>query len=293
MIYYLTNEWRVIIMKISKQDNETLETATLNFFPEDGRWSSSCFECSNDLNKKYLPCHLRDNFWLALMLRKEQKLYAINFIKIYSFVLNSPLFQEKRYEYEQEIVKFQISWILHGGEGWIVTEEYGGNIALQTSVCDLAFRKGVVDTLLAIGMNKDAIEEGIEKNAYMWRDMLMNKAFELEYEPLLVTFKGEHRNYEESLIDNQIEYEKEKIKLEPVDLEFKKKWLTMRKYEYYQNHKNSVDMYWNVEPDMQLTHEEVTAIKIYLAQKDKERKEQIERYKQNKNISISRRILRK
>ena len=274
-------------MKLNSHENMMLEMATMTFFPKDGRWSSSCFNRSNALEIKYLPCHLRDNLWLSLMLKKEEELFGINFIKIYYFVSNSSLFQRKRNEYEQEIVKFQISWMMNGGEGWITKEEYGGSMVFLSPQCDLAFRKGIVDTLSRIGMNRDAIEEGIEKNA-KWRDILMDIAFSNEYEPVQAKFKGDHNHYDDTFQD---EKNVNLIKLEPADLEFKNTWLKMRKYEYYQNHKSSVDKYGKVEPCMLLTDEEITAIKIYLAQKDKERKEQIERFKAKKNIS--QRVLRK
>ena len=61
-------------MKLSSQENRMLEMATRSFFPKDGRWSSSCFNRSNALEIKYLPCHLRDNLWLSLMLKKEEEL---------------------------------------------------------------------------------------------------------------------------------------------------------------------------------------------------------------------------
>ena len=73
-----------------------LEMVTMNFFPKDGKWSSSCLNRSNALDIKYLPCHLRNNFWLALMLKKEEELFGISFNKIYYFVSNSSLFQRKR-----------------------------------------------------------------------------------------------------------------------------------------------------------------------------------------------------
>ncbi len=261
-------------MKLSSHENMMLEMATMTFFPKDGRWSSSCFNHSNALEIKYLPCHLRDNLWLALMLKKEE-LFGINFIKIYYFVSNSNLFKRKRNEYEQEIVKFQISWMMNGGEGWITKEEYGGSMFFLSPQCDLAFRKGIVDTLSRIGMNRDAIEEGIEKNA-KWRDILMDKAFSNEYEPVQAKFKGNHKPYDDTFKD---EKNVNSIKLEPVDLEFKNQWLKMRKYEYYQNNKNSILKYGKIEPCMLLTNKEVIELKTYLEQKGIQRKEQIEQYK--------------
>ena len=62
-------------MKLNSHENRMLEMATMTFFPKDGRWSSSCFNRSNALEIKYLPCHLRDNLWLSLMLKKEEVIH--------------------------------------------------------------------------------------------------------------------------------------------------------------------------------------------------------------------------
>ncbi len=45
------------------------------------------------------------------------------------------------------------------GENWLCENEF----YLFSPNCDYIFRKGIVDTLLAINMDKDVIEEGIEK----------------------------------------------------------------------------------------------------------------------------------
>ena len=45
-----------------------------------------------------------------------------------------------------------------GGENWIVDEECGGDLNFLTSMVDLGFRKGVVDTLSNIGMDIDAMK---------------------------------------------------------------------------------------------------------------------------------------
>ena len=77
------------------------------------------------------------------------------------------------------------------------------------------------------------------------------------------------------------------LTLEQVDLEFKEKWLKVRKYEYYQRHKDSVDKYGVVEPDMKLSAEEVEELKIYLMQKHNERMLQIEKFNQERNEELS------
>lgn len=264
--------------------NGILEKAILNFFPKEGIWYSHCFRQPQDLSMANLPCHLRDDLWLAKMLKQNQKLFYMSTNKVLQFVKTSKFFKEKRHEYEQEIVKWQIDWMRSGGENWVIDEDYGGDFVFLTPVCDLGFRKGVVDTLSSIGMNIDAIEEGIERNADRWRDSFMNRAFANEYEPVFLNI----------VFGNEEQPRKVSKTLEPADSEFKEKWLRMRKYEYYQRHKDSVDKYGVVEPDMTLSDDEVIEFKAYLEQKHNERKLQIEQYEQERNTNkVQQRVLRK
>lgn len=245
-----------------------LDEATINFFPKIGEWYSNCFWNPRDLSMNNLPCHLRDDMWLARMLNKYQSLYNISFSKILNYVKTSEFFEQKRHEYELEIVKWQINWMRNGGEGWICDDNYGGDAYLLTPVCDLAFRKGVVDTLSKIGMSRDAIEEGIEKNTLLWRESLMKTAFRNEYEPVFFLSKSQ---------------------VEPADPDFKEKWLKMRRYEYYQRHKKSVDLYGVVTKDMQMSEGEVLELRQYLEQKHQERMQHIEEVK-NAGYSAENRI---
>jgi len=57
--------------------NGILEKAALNFFPKEGTWYSHCFRQPQDLNMSNLPCHLRDDLWLAKMLKQNQKLLVL------------------------------------------------------------------------------------------------------------------------------------------------------------------------------------------------------------------------
>lgn len=94
---------------------------------------------------------------------KKYNLYSLGEDTILEYIVNSSNFNKLRYEYEQKIVGWQIDWMRNGGENWVIDQSLGGELFLFSTKCDYAFRKGVVDTLLAIGMDKDAIEEGIEK----------------------------------------------------------------------------------------------------------------------------------
>jgi hypothetical protein len=261
--------------------NGILEKATLDFFPKKGIWYSNCFGQSRDLSMLNLPCHLRDDFWLANMLKENQKLFYMSTSMVLEFVKTSPIFQLKRHEYEQEIVKWQIDWMKNYGENWAIddVEAFTHAFGSFDSSYDLLFRKGVVDTLLKIGMSIDAIEEGLERNADRWRYSLMSKAFTNEYEKVFLVTDYCH-------ISGESEHKmEERNTLEPADPEFKEKWLKMRKYEYYQRHKESVDKYGIVEPDMTLSDDEVIELKVYLEQKQNERKAQIEQFEQEINAS--------
>ena len=52
-----------------------------------------------------------------------------------------------------------------------------------------------------------------------------------------------------------------KAQVPPAEEEHKQNWLKMRRYEYYQRHKKSVDLYGVVSPDMLMTDEEVTELR--------------------------------
>ncbi len=219
-----------------------LENASKDFFPKTGRWTSSCFSRSNDYEITYLPCHLRDNKWLAVMFQKQENLKWINIDEIYEYICNSDNFKKLRHDYELQIVNWQINFMLNKGEGWLVDDKYGGDFYMFYPTCDLAFRKGIVDTLTAIGMDHEVVEEGIEKNANLWQDKVMKMAFYNQFNA---------KSVERILEDN----------------EYLTKWMQLRKYEYYQQHKDVVDKYGSVTPEMQMSNEDVIALKIYLDQK--------------------------
>ena len=214
-------------MKIEVE--EFLDKTLEDFFPQDGHWYSNCFNKSDFVAEENLPCHLRDVKWLADLILKKYNLYNLGKGTIIEYIINSNNFNKLRYEYEQKIVSWQIYWMRNGGENWIIDEELGGDLYLFSTKCDYAFRKGVVDTLLAIGMNIDSIEEGIEKNASKWREGHMRIAFHNLYSVSRFSLDGS----------------KDKMLEEPSQ-EHYEKWMKLRLYEYYIEHKDSVDKYGEI-----------------------------------------------
>ncbi len=243
---------------------EFLDKTLKNFFPKDGHWHSNCFNKSNFVAEENLPCHLRNDKWLADLILKKYNLYYLGKGTIIEYIINSNNFNKLRHEYEQKIVSWQIDWMCNGGDNWIIDEKLGGDLYLFSTKCDYAFRKGVVDTLLAIGMNINAIEEGIEKNANKWRENHMTIAFRNLYcvSPYSLLPSGN----EEKL-------------LEEPSQEHYKKWLKLRLYEYYIEHKDSVDKYGKVLPEMKMTEAEVIELKKWLEVAHEKRMKQIAEFK--------------
>ena len=158
----------------------------------------------------------------------------------------------------------------NGGENWKIDEKLGGDLYMFSTKSDLAFRKGIVDTLLAIGINIDAIEEGIEKNANKWRENYMKVAF-----------------YNLYSISHFSLYGSDKKLLEGPSQEHYEKWLKLRLYEYYIEHKDSVDKYGEVLPEMKMTELEVNELKKWLEVAHEKRMKKISEFK-NKNFSKTR-----
>lgn len=231
--------------EISDFIESKLDEAALNFFPQEGKWYAYCYKRSNELSKRYIPCHLRDNVWLARMFKKDKNIKLPNKC-ILRYVRESALFDEKRREYEQRIVTWQIKYMLGGGDGWLLPKGFD-EMAPYLKDYDKCFRDGIVITLSAIGIDRDAIEEGIEKNANLWRDKIIYGAY-------LNEFFG--------IFSDNLE----------IDEEHKAKWIKLRNYEYYIEHKESVDKYGSFNNDMLISEEEAKELKEYLGKSEKVKK---------------------
>lgn len=229
-----------------------IELASQELFPKSGSWSGSEFTKS----PHSLIQHLRDDNWLATRLQ-SMGLEDVNFLEILTYVQRTPDFIKLRYEYEQRIVKWQIEWMRNGGEGWLVPKGYGGDFVMFNENSDIAFRKGIVATLTAINLVSDAIEEGIERNADLWRESEMHGAYRNTYHPVF----------------NNLPITEE-------DKEHYEKWLRLRTYEYYQEHKDSVNKYGKITEAMLMSPEEVEDLKVYLTIKHEEKMADIERAKE-------------
>lgn len=237
--------------------NREIET----LFPTSGYWSTSCYQRPTKLVKQNLPCHLRDNEWLSEYMEYQLYEKGINIspITIKSVMDKSERFNELRHNYEQEIVRWQINWMKDGGGHWLMPEGYDEISLLISTSVDKMFRKGVEKTLSAIGLAKDAIEEGIEKNAEIWRDKFMNLSFDHAFEPVF---------YDKPAPAKATDKHREN-------------WLKLRKYEYYKDHKDSVDKYGEVTPEMKLEEPEAEILKATVLKQNAERYKLLQDWENN------------
>ena len=249
--------------KYSKEEIiEVLDREVLNIFPKTGEWTSACFSRGDQL-----PCHLRDDLWLADWFKRklEHKDIYISKLDVLSYIRLSKLFEELRHSYELEIVRWQIKWMLNGGEGWLMpygTDEF--DLMFSPDV-DRIFRAGVVKTLTRIGMDKEVVEEGIEIFSNLWREYYMKKAFQHAYEPF-----GFMR----------------KTKLEPASEEHKQNWLKMRRYEYYMEHQKIIDEVGSAHKDMFMSGLEVNELRNLLYKQNEERAKVVDAWKNMKDDDI-------
>lgn len=242
-------------MDKSKLDsyNQTLEQEIVDFFPQgDGSWTSHCFRKSKEIGHSNLPCHLRDNNWLSKLLHQDLSKKGIDIptYVIKKFMDTSPLFESLRHSYELDIVKWQINYMAHGGDGWLMPAGFDEFSLLFSNKVDVMFRGGVVKTLSAIGMDREVIEEGIEKNADLWRDRYMGISFSHEFEPV-VYLKGSP---------------------EKASDEFRQNWLMLRNYEYYTKHKRVVDLYGTKSSGMELNEKDAQALQMLVEMQSTQRK---------------------
>lgn len=253
----------------SKQQKSALFTRLLEeeikeFFPNSGHWYSTCFRKPREVAYCNLPCHLRDNAWMSELLQSNllSKGIYIPVGTIKKFMDTSENFEKLRHEHELRIVKWQIKWIVGGGENWLLPDGYSELSLLCSDRVENIFRGGVVKTLRSIGMDREVIEEGLEKYADIWRPGAMRSSFNHLYQPVMYLVGSP------KLADD----------------EHKKNWLADREYQYYQSHKKSVDKYGVKTPAMEMTPEEYDELRIVLEQQNEQRRAEIEEWRKNSKV---------
>lgn len=257
---------------------EILDRAVSDLFPEKGNWGSDCFNRPDTVGIPYIPCHARDDEWMAKLIRKVKDIYFINLNRIIQYLKESDFYKEKRHNYELEVVRWQIEWMMSGGENWLVEDSFGGDFIMFDESGDIGFRRGIYRTLTKIGMNPEVVEEGIEKNAAMWRDSWMNKAFRNRFEPIFgeIVYPLFHGQETAHTVKQ----------LPPASDELRNLWLKLRKYEYYLENKSSVDKYGDADDDMLMSEEDAEELRKEVRRLSIERQREISEFRKARNEEI-------
>ncbi len=233
-----------------------LDQATISLFSSEPIDDYKAFDY-NTLTKPNIPYNIKDKVWLTKMLQLE--LFEANLkvspSVISNYVKHSIFFEQKLKDYQLKVVAWQIRHIKNGGKDWLIPKGYETNWILQPD-CDKIFRKGLVNTLKKLGVDKTIIEKGIECNAELWKDYFMGKAFENYY--------GHLENVLPShIIPN------------PLDPVFKDMWVLNRRLEYAAEHEESFNKYGDIFPEAHVSEAKAKRIKNFIEKKDAERKEEI------------------
>lgn len=229
--------------------NKYLEQTTIDFF-DAIEPLKECFS-KGDNNLK----HFYDNGWLAHEFEKLLPISDVDLNEITQFINTSILFEQKRQECEQRIIKWLIKWIMEGRSSWIASEEFDNDFLIFHKSCDIGFHDCLVETLVKAGMSKMRAEEGMEYNSEIWFEKYINMAFDNRYDPIYMM--------------NNPYYEH-------VDPIHRETWLKLRRYAYYQYHKDIFDKVGNITDDMKLPVEMVRKMNKYLEEENKKREEFLE-----------------
>ena len=197
---------------------------------------------------EYLPFHIRDNKWLTQYVHEvvsQKRLRCIIGLKdIQDYVENSGVFYSSRDQYEENLIKAQIQYMLTKPvpNGLMVSQRAPYQHHYMADY-DKFFRKQLVKALSQTGINKYKIEAGIERNAHLWRQQVMTQTFENLYYP---------HPYPE-LIEKHQEFDTWWGRLAQMKKEHQAAWLKYRELDYYAQHKAIIDRTGTATENMKMT----------------------------------------
>lgn len=254
--------------KLRNRNFAILEREAENFFPKSGVWFADCLDKSTVKGMIYLPRHLADNDWLSKVFVKNlrRKLILIPSKTVKFFVENSSKFAALKHNYALEIVKWETDCIMHNNGNWLAPEDYDDLVKTATPDFTQIVRDEVVDTLLAINIDRATIEEGLEKNADQWRSACMERSFRNLYEPT-------------KLLPNRLQ------RLQTVKPEHKKNWFAVQEYLYFQKHADSVKQYGQMTPAMRMSPEAYAKLVTVLEEQNQAREDEIKSWRYAKDYA--------
>lgn len=250
------------------------------------------FQKSND--SRNLIFHIRDDAWLATHLQtyiqrftcpELENLGTLSLETIQKFVATSPVFNAKRCEFEQHIIKSYISECLDCRCDDFYSRSIEKILETGSANYDKLFRSRVINAMNFLGVDRFKTEEGLEINAGLWRQKVMGLTFANRYPNLKVTY-SQGRTFQiphEDVVDTKSAYHKyvnhrnvkESYLLPREDLQDSSRaiydnWMCLREYEYYQEHKRVIDQLGTATKNMKTSPKTIKKIATNLANFEKQ-----------------------
>lgn len=171
--------------------------------------------------------NIKNEDYLKELISKEHK--NLSNEQIEDFINNNKELQNLLNEYEQEII---LNYILYLKK-YINEEKY------EFLELEEIFRQSVINNLTAIGIKRIPIEKCLEENIDIWFDECINKSFS-------ELFK--YDNEDEKYYYHKLYYTK------------------IKKYSYYQKHKDIINAYGTITPEMLMTESEAQELQLKLSE---------------------------
>ena len=207
-----------------------------------------------------LPYYTRDVNWLETYVGIKLPNIRPDVISLY--VRCSPKFDAVRSRYEQDLVTCYINeYKDYKNDDF--HEKAEDKYLLRNSInYDKIFRNKVKETITELGVSECNVEFALEKSAALWRPEAMKVAFLNRYPQCGMSDyvrcgKRFNRGSED---DRQISYYNERAwqllplgKLTDSQKALYNQWIALREYEYYQEHKKTINQLGLATPNMQIS----------------------------------------
>jgi|GEM_PF-6728667 len=242
----------------------------------------------------FLIYHTRDNNWLAHYLNdfvkfmqkmekretqltgkpidtkdlaslKEFNQPKIRFSHVKKFVETDAVFDQERNNYEEDLVRAQIKFMMHDNKPngllmhsaynhannqFLLVKDFDVQSIHKEPNADKVFRNTVVKAMSQLGIDQHSVEVGLEKHADLWRDQMMTQAYYNQY-PL----QPENENAVNDEGINEV--------VNVMREGFKDTWLRARKGKYFEDNQNILEELGKTE--MQLKPDEAKELNEKMA----------------------------
>lgn len=203
---------------------------------------------------EFLPYHVCDEEWLILyvqnVMQQQVPHVNINIETITNFVKKSPNFKNALDAFKQRFIHEKIvHQMTYRKELKDLPIDRGYLDFADKWACDRLFRDHLRAWFIKLGFDYYNVQIGIESNAKLWRRKAMEQTFENLFNNCIY-FKpdGKLAKAEQMLLNR-------------VKQIYKKAWLQVREYEYYQYNKQFVDECGTRTPAMKMSPEQLKRLK--------------------------------